>query len=529
MNQNQDVLAEPTSAAATRGTTGRMPDSEAIDQRLLTRHMLEGYVRSEIICDEHGLPYDYRFLDVNPAFEAMAGITAGDLIGKTANQIFPETEKYWIDIYGAVALSGKAVTFERQLFGNADHFFKIFAYSPATMQFVILCTDISEARQLQDEMKKGRNLRSIGVLVSGIAHDFNNILTGVLGNISLMKMHLRDDKKICGIVREAEKASRRAKQLTNQLLAYSEGNDQQRQALPMAQLIKDTVSFIFSGTGAEHRLSVPDDLWPAIVDEGQLYQVLNSLISNAGEAVSDRKPIEIVAENHTVHGLRAALPQGDYVRVSVSDHGIGIPEGHLARIFEPYFTTKKDREGLGLAVLKGILDEYDGHVQVESTEGSGATFFVYLPASPDAVMVDEPPEALDSPGGSGRILVMDDEEAIRKLMKNYLGQIGYDVEVCDDGLQAMDHYRKACDAGTPFDVVILDLTIPGGGGGREIISQMRKIDATVKAIVSSGYVNDPVINNYKAHGFCAVLLKPYDVRELRKVLRDVTTSVTVEN
>jgi CheY-like chemotaxis protein len=249
--------------------------------------------------------------------------------------------------------------------------------------------------------------------------------------------------------------------------------------------------------------------------------VISNIIINADQAMPYGGIIRVQAENCTVQAEHALpLRAGHYVRVSIMDQGVGIPQEHLSKIFDPYFTTKPRGSGLGLATAYAILQKHDGYIAVESAVGMGTTFHLYLPASSQAVrsapVIPEHPQE-----GRGKVLVMDDEQVIRELVEQMLSQIGYVVESASDGTEAMALYTKAREAGQPFDVVIMDLTIPGGMGGKDTIRQLQEIDPHIKAIVSSGYSTDPIMANFRHYGFCGVVVKPYNMTELSTVLHRV--------
>ncbi len=381
--------------------------------------------------------------------------------------------------------------------------------------------DLTDRKRLEEEQAKAEKLESIGVLAGGIAHDFNNLLTGMLGNISAAKLDMTPGDLIYRRLADAEKAAIRAKRLTQQLVTLASGGAPVKKIVSLTELIRDSTDFALRGSNVRCELHLPDDLWWAELDEGQIAQVLHNLIINAGQAMPQGGRIQVRAANlQSTAQTGIPLAHGDYVRVSVIDHGVGISEEHLPKIFDPYFTTKKAGSGLGLATSYSIVKNHSGHMTVESKLGHGATFHIYLPASPEghAFRAEQEPVR---PDDTGRILVMDDEEIIRDLAADLLTAMGYDVEVAGDGRHAVELYRQAKDSGRPFDVVIMDLTIPGGLGGKDAIQEMREIDPSVKGIVSSGYSDDPVMADFRNYGFSEVIAKPYGIQELSDVVRRV--------
>ncbi|MGB2815195.1 MAG: PAS domain S-box protein, partial [Dehalococcoidales bacterium] len=388
--------------------------------------------------------------------------------------------------------------------------------------FIATTRDITERRQLEEEQQRSARLESIGTLAGGIAHDFNNVLTGILGNISLAKRHVEPKSKADDRLMEAEKASLRARDLTQQLLTFSRGGTPVKKIVSIAELIPDSAGFALRGSNVSGQFSLPDGLWQVEADEGQMHQVITNLVINACEAMPEGGVLNISAENMVIKKKGVLpLPRGNYVAIAIEDHGVGISERHLDRIFEPFFTTKQKGSGLGLATTYSIIRKHDGYITVESTPTIGTTFRIYLPASDKPAPEKEEAVAETPLRGRGKILVMDDEEMIREMLNQMLPPAGYEVELTRDGAEALERYRQAKESGHPFDAVIIDLTVPGGMGGREAIKKLLEIDAGVKAIVSSGYATDPVMANYKEYGFTDIVTKPYSVGDVEKILRNI--------
>jgi PAS domain S-box-containing protein len=376
--------------------------------------------------------------------------------------------------------------------------------------------DTTERRKMEEELVKAQKLESVGLLAGGIAHDFNNILTGILGNASLAKMLLSPQDRAYTYMTDIETASFRAKDLTRQFLTFSKGGAPIRKPVDAAKLVRTYTRMALSGLKSTCELIIPEGLRIVDVDEGQISQVINNLVINADQAMSQGGVIQVVCENVVLDNANGfSLKEGDYVRVSITDQGVGIPEEHRGRIFDPYFTTKEGGQGLGLASAYAIMKKHAGHITVDSKPGTGATFTLYLPASssPDSTV---PPQAetVEALTGRGKILVMDDEQLVCMVAGEMLELLGYDVELAGDGNQALAMYGTALTSGSPFDAVIMDLTIPGGMGGKEAIKQFTKLDPNVRAIVSSGYSQDPVMADYVSYGFVGVMVKPYDLGEL---------------
>ena len=379
---------------------------------------------------------------------------------------------------------------------------------------VLVFRDVSEKRRIEQELMKADKLNSLGILAGGIAHDFNNILTAILGNIILAKEFTRPGEKIYERLIEAEKASLRAKDLAQQLLTFSSGGAPIKKTMFISELLKESALFALSGSNVQCEFSISNNLWAVEIDEGQINQAINNLIINAIQSMPEGGRIKLTAENVTVS---EGEKKGRYVKISIVDQGIGIPKEHLPKIFEPYFTTKQKGSGLGLAIVYSIIKKHDGYIEVETELGVGTTFKVYLPASLKNVFMRKGlKEKIQT--GKGKILVMDDEESVRKVVGEMLVFLGYEVEFAKEGIEAIELYKKAKAQGQPFDAIIMDLTIPIGMGGKETINKLLEIDPTVKAIVSSGYSTDPVMTEFTKYGFKGFIIKPFKIKELGEVL-----------
>jgi len=399
--------------------------------------------------------------------------------------------------------------------------YPIFDESGQVVMAIEHIRDITERKKLEEERIKSQKLQSLGVLAGGIAHDFNNILTGVLGNISLARTLTEPNSKLARRLEEAEKATQRAGDLTQQLLTFSRGGEPVKKSANIKQLAIDSVSFVLRGSNVRCDFSLPDDLWPVEVDAGQMNQVFNNLIINADQAMPEGGIIRVLAENMLIgQEKQPILPEGRYVKISVRDQGSGIPEANLGKIFDPYFTTKAKGNGLGLATVYSIINKHGGLITVESQVGVGTAFHFFLPAAeldPDDKEHENRPPA----SGKGKILIMDDEEIIQEVAGEILRHLGYKVEFCNEGSEAIAKYKLAAKTGEPYDAVLLDLTIPGGMGGKETMKLLLEIDPEAKGIVSSGYSSDPILSHYGEFGFCGVVLKPYAIGEISKTMHEV--------
>ena len=384
---------------------------------------------------------------------------------------------------------------------------------------VMVFRDISDRERLQEEVLKFKKLESVGRLAGGIAHDFNNLLTGIMGNLEVASLRLtKDPERARENIAKSIKASHRAADLTQKLLTFAKGGEPIKKTADLGEIIRDSAEFVMSGSNIALEVEVAEDLWAVEVDTGQISQVIQNLVINAVQAMSDGGTISVTVENIQFEvGEMPPLPlsPGAYIRISVKDQGHGIAPGIKQKVFDPFFTTRPEGSGLGLSVIHSIISKHDGHVAISSVPGKFTDFIVFLPAlhghrsnSKKDVIIET--HKLQS---GGRILVMDDEGLICEILSGFLQDQGYDVVTVNDGREAVEAYRQE-----KFFLVILDLTIPGGLGGRETIKLLREYDPAVKAVVSSGYANDPVMAEYEKYGFCGCLNKPYIFKDLLQLI-----------
>ncbi|MCK5161069.1 MAG: response regulator [Candidatus Aureabacteria bacterium] len=376
--------------------------------------------------------------------------------------------------------------------------------------------DITEIKYR--EMLKAQRLESIGILAGGIAHDFNNILTAILGNISLVKMESGGKKKLTDLLEEAEKASLSARKITQQFLTFAKGGVPLRKTINISHVVKDTSSISVRGGNVKCSFEVQKDLWPVTVDDGQVSQVINNLVINAEQAMPAGGKILIKIKNAVVKKDRILpLKAGKYVVISIKDNGVGISKQNLRKIFNPYFTTKENGRGLGLAVSYSVVLNHAGVITVDSKVRKGTTFCIYLPAD-ESGKVKEAPRRKKVYPVKCRILFMDDEEIVRKIAGEMLGYIGCKADLVKNGKEAVLKYKAALKSKNPYNLAILDLTVSKGMGGKETVKELKKIDPDVKAVITSGYSYDPALVHYRKMGFLAAIKKPFSIEDLNKVL-----------
>ncbi len=373
----------------------------------------------------------------------------------------------------------------------------------------------AERLELERQVLHAQKLESLGVLAGGIAHDFNNILAGIMGNLSLLRLKLPPEQASAKHITQCEKAVTQATRLTCQLLTFSRGGDPVKKLIDLGKTLEEAVAFALPGSNVAATLDIAEDLWPLQADEGQISQVVNNLLINAGQSMPQGGMVRVKAENASLRAHEVTfLEEGFYVLVRVIDQGRGIAPEDLPKIFDPYFTTKESGTGLGLTSAYSIVRKHAGDIVVSSEIGRGSTFEIYLPALPEHAGEDDTSATDTIVSGSGSVIVMDDEEMLREMTEGMLSMLGYDVESCGCGEELLEIYVRRLREGTPPDAVILDLTIPGKMGGQEAAAKILEFDPRARLIVASGYSTDPILANYRDYGFIAAVSKPFKVENL---------------
>jgi signal transduction histidine kinase/CheY-like chemotaxis protein len=383
-----------------------------------------------------------------------------------------------------------------------------------------LRAEIAQREQMEEELLRARKLESLGVLAGGIAHDFNNFLMIIRGNIELAKAHLDVEDPVQGILDQIASAYHRAVLLSSQLLTFAKGGAPIRRVVSVAKLVTDAVQLARAGAPTSITLHIAEDLGFAHVDPGQIGQALHNILLNARQAMPEGGIIEVRAEREVNLMVANNSDANPRVRISIRDYGCGIPADVLPRIFDPYFTTRLGGNGLGLATAYAIVAKHGGHISVESKSGEGSVFTVDLPASQQG-LAESAPVVTNMQVGTERVLVMDDDEAIRNLLETVLGKLGYEVQTARDGAEAIAVYEQAQVAGKRFDLVLLDLTVSGGMGGVETAAKLKELDPSSKLIVSSGYSDAPVMSDFAKYGFDGVIAKPSTAAEISATFQKV--------
>src|SRR5689334_17570662 len=491
-----------------------------------------------ITCDVNG-----KVIMINNEAERLTGWTSKDAIGQPLKSVFDVTvdlatqAKVQKSGYRSEAQSMMVYMPETVTLTSKDGSERVIEQVASPIRdnkneisgVVLVFRDITDRQRADAERRKAETLEQLGLLAGGIAHDFNNLLTAIIGNISLASLLLPPDDEMATRLDDAKNASMRARDLAQQLLTFARGGAPITKTASISKLLQDTVSFSLRGSHNRSEFDIAPDVAPAEIDAGQISQVIANLVVNADQAMPNGGTLYVSCDNFCYDTNDVVIPDlapGDYVRVRIRDEGVGIPGKYIKRIFDPYFTTKAKGNGLGLATAYSIIKNHNGLMTVESQVHVGTTFTVYLAAATveEELPVETPQKLTKAMSGTGRILVVDDEEAIRDLVEFTLTRLGYEVSQAATALQGIETYQEKLRVGKRFDLVILDLTLPGGMGGKEALKKLIEIDPTVNAIVSSGYATDATMSRYQDFGFRGVIAKPYEAAELGKIVHETIES-----
>jgi len=473
---------------------------------------------------------------INKTAEQIAGWTAGEALGKPASTVFNiidersgrVCEKPEIQILKTGRLIKQTsqrllITKDGRRVPIADSGAPICDKESKIIGVVLVFRDITNERKTEQELLKIRKLESVGVLAGGIAHDFNNILSAILGNIELSSKILGKEHEVSSLLSNAINATFRASKLTQQLLTFAKGGEPIKETTALPDIVKESAEFVLHGSNITCTYDCPEDLWFVNVDTGQIGQVIQNIILNARHAMPDGGRIKVIGAN-VMNPADIPLLEGHtgkFIKIEVRDSGLGIPREFIDKIFDPYFSTKQEGSGLGLAISHSIISKHSGYLTAESTPGKGSVFTIYLPATSKPVLQEKDRSSVSVRARSATIMIMDDEEVVRNVTKSQLEFLGHRVIVVSDGVEAIATSRKMRNSDDPVDIIIMDLTIPGGMGGREAVQEILKEDPDAKVIVSSGYSTDPVMAEYRKYGFSAALSKPVVIDELEKVIFSV--------
>jgi PAS domain S-box-containing protein len=469
----------------------------------------------------------WNFTYVNSEAERLLNRRRDDLLGNELWSQFPEIAGSVVeDNYRKVMAEQVAMEFEAND-ASGVVWFEIHAY-PSNGGLSVFFRDVTERKRADEERLTTGKLEALGTLAGGIAHDLNNILTVISGNIGLAQLEAPTDAGgLLSYLGKAGQAAQHAAHLSSQLLTFSKGGAPLKRVVSIADLLAQASEFSLYGSNLRADVDIPGDLWKAEIDRGQVEQVINALVLNVREAMPHGGTVRICARNFELDDKPGALlPAGRYVKVSIADRGPGVSDDLASKIFDPYFTTKPTGSGLGLAISYSIIKKHGGLLHLESSSTDGATFAFYLPATTKDAKTNVSASQGPHRFSHQRILVMDDEEAIRELTSQLLGTLGYEVTAVPDGMEALKIYEGALRRGETFQAVILDATIRGGMGGLATIERLRSLDPQVTAIVCSGYSDEAALSHFLAYGFRGALPKPFTRRDLADALQRAFESGT---
>lgn len=397
--------------------------------------------------------------------------------------------------------------------------------------------------QLEDSLEKSR-VESLALLAGGIAHDFNNVLQTILTNLSLAALETSGNSPARTHIEDAVEATQDAQQLAQQILDFTKGRLPQIQIANLGDVLKQVAKLATMGSKVRCDLTTPEDVWGVEVDLRQIRQVIHNLMINACQSMPDGGVVQASVSNVELpSGSKSGLPAGHYVMVRVRDRGCGISEKDLPRIFEPYYTTKKNGTGIGLATCRAIVQRHHGTILVSSRVNVGTEFQVYLPAcvfdepvagpARAAGNGDHPASGTDASGaappdtvmiGEGRVLVVDDQDSVREAAERLLERLGYRTVSASDGQEAVRLYRQHSLSPDPINAVLLDMTLPGGLSGDEVMEEIRRMDGRARVIATSGYFDEDAEDRFREDGYIGILPKPYAVEKLSQKLAEAMSN-----
>ena len=478
-----------------------------------------------------GIP---TILEVNDAACKAHGWTREEMIGRPVADLDDEEGKRLCAERTKIIMSGETLRIETDHIRKDGTVFPVavcanvvhFENNPPlilTVEYDITELRKAEANRLamEKQLAQAQKLEAVGVLAGGLAHDFNNLLSIITGNVSLLLSEIDEKDEMRQALMEVQEGAVQAQTLTQQLLTFAKGGEPIRAVTDINPIIEKAAVFATRGKRTRCEFDFSADLWPSFVDAGQINQTISNLVINSTQAMPDGGVVTIRTDNVTVEGdSELPLAAGEYVKIEVEDEGIGISQRHISRIFDPYFSTKQEGSGLGLATSFSIVQKHGGVLSVQSELDVGTVFTIFLPATKEAREQKAKKETKPHVG-NGRVLILDDQKYIRTTFSRLLAKLGYEVVCTAEGSKTIEVFKEALASNAPFNLVILDLTVPAGMGGAETLPELRKLDSQVKAIVASGYSNDPVMANYADYGFDGVLTKPFKKRSLDEVLNEV--------
>lgn len=468
---------------------------------------------------------DGELLMVNPHMESMLGYPEGGLIGRRLTDLIGESGRKHFREYVSHVTGGQASTLEAEMVRRDSTRFLAEVHmrlleTDGNKYILSLVHDVTRYKKIEEELYRALKMESMVLIAGGIASRFNALLTHILGNINVVINEIEPGTQVSRLLEETDKSVESARELARQLLTFARSGSPVKKTASVNTLLKDTAEFVLSGSNVFCNFYISEGLHKADIDEGQFSQAMSNILLNASQAMPRGGIIDVRARNVKLDDNEVAnLPQGEYIRISVEDHGHGIATDDLPHIFDPYFTTRQDRLGLGLSIAYSIIHRHGGGITVDSQPGKGSIFYIYLPAASGAGTESE---TIKKPASQGiKMLIVDDEAVVRNAGGRLLGRLGYErVEFAASGTEALDKYRQSLESGSPFEIVILDLSLPGSPGGKEVIKSLLKMDPRANIMVSGGYFNDPILSDPLRYGVKGVLAKPFKLGELKLMLQE---------
>ena len=516
----------------------RQTEDELRQNREFMQNVLDAVETGYVVVGQ-----DLHIISANNAYARLAGLPVSDLIGthyleagngkhraaalceQCGVRSTLESGKPVASVHQHQHVRGRAMDVETRSYPLMDASGKV-------ASVIVTVTDITDRFRMDEQVRNAQKLESVGILAGGIAHDFNNLLAGILGSVSLARMTVAPGSKTDTLLQTAEDACSHATELSHRLLTFAKGGSPLKKATTIREVLRDAIMLALSGSNVSMKVSFADNLMPVEIDENQMRQVFNNLTINAKEAMPDGGTLMVSARNvELADRQRPGLAAGHFVRIDFHDTGAGIPPDHIGRVFDPYFTTKslsaRKGQGLGLTICHSIIQKHGGAIGVESVNGQGTTFTIHLPIAKKAAPPPAPRPARTQvlrPASRKRVMIMDDDNTIRLILPEMLEHLGFDVTAVPDSTSAVSAYRMAKEAGSPYALTILDLTIPGGKGGLETLAELKQFDPEVVAVISTGYADDPIVRNFGEHGFAGAIAKPYSMERLSEILGTVLPS-----
>jgi PAS domain S-box-containing protein len=518
------AVSEASSGSNGR-SKGRPLGSETLQPRQVARELLAVKKHFEIVLDSMAegileVTRETRIVYANPAALSLIGVPEPELLTTRLADLFEGDDRPRLQssLETTAPASRHDLDDKAFILRGRQVSVKILPIKDEANKTIVMLTNVTEQKRIQKQIQHAGKIEAIGTLAGGIAHAFNNALTVIIGNIALAKKYADRDSKVLKKLEEAEIASLKARDLTQRLMPFSDDSTPLRHVASIEETVRSACGSALAGTGSRCEVSIPEELWWVKGNPDQIRQALHNVVINAVEATVSDGTVRVAAENHvSTKADELHLQPGQYVRISVQDRGAGISEECLPKVYDPYYTTKEMGRGLGLATAYSFISKHDGLITASSEPSSGTTFSIYLPAVPPPACPTGEPDPT-ARGAKGKVLVMDDDETVCEILGEALITLGYESRFASDGREAIGLYTLAKESGEPFDAVIMDLTISKGMGGMEAIQKLLKIDPRAKAIVSSGYADDPAMLDYARYGFRGGLDKPFRVKDLKAML-----------